>query len=122
MVQDKGNFKNKIERWQKISDEAVKQCRRGIIPKIKNAISYNEMIDDICSKDLNLLLYENEQTTTLKSVPTLDNLLAIEANFIDASIGVFSVFATSSIAVAASAISLGTDLVVVRSILALSIA
>ncbi len=34
VVTDKGNFKKKLERWQKIADEAVKQCRRGIIPSV----------------------------------------------------------------------------------------
>ena len=31
VVVDKGKFDKKIERWQKVSSEAVKQCRRGFI-------------------------------------------------------------------------------------------
>lgn len=68
VVQDKGNFKNKIDRWQKISDEAVKQCRRGIIPKVRSSLTFDEMLEDMQSKDINLLLYENENNTTLKSI------------------------------------------------------
>lgn len=35
VVVDKGQFGKKLSRWQKISDEAVKQCKRGVIPKVQ---------------------------------------------------------------------------------------
>ena len=38
VVNDKGNFGKKIQRWQKISDEAVKQCKRGVIPEVHDAV------------------------------------------------------------------------------------
>ena len=34
VVVDKGNFGRKIDRWNKVSAEAVKQCKRGIIPRV----------------------------------------------------------------------------------------
>lgn len=52
---------NKIARYQKIADEAAKQCGRGKIPKIGNLISFNEAIKLLppCSESvLNLLFYE----------------------------------------------------------------
>lgn len=82
VIQDRGNFKNKIERWQKISKEAVKQCRRGIIPSVGNAVTFDEMLDEIKNKDLNILLYENESQTTLKSV-----LRSFEGSSISITIG-----------------------------------
>ena len=32
VVVEKGNFGKKLDRWNKIAAEAVKQCKRGIIP------------------------------------------------------------------------------------------
>ncbi|MDD2190522.1 MAG: RsmE family RNA methyltransferase [Eubacteriales bacterium] len=67
VVIDHGNFNKKIERWQKISDEAVKQCRRGIIPQIRQQISFKEMLEVITNYDLILFPYENEKNLTIKS-------------------------------------------------------
>ena len=68
VITDKGNFSNKILRWQKISDEAVKQCKRGIIPKVENPVTFLEAISRLGKYDLILFLYENEQQQTIKQV------------------------------------------------------
>ena len=65
---DKGNFGKKIQRWQKVSNEAVKQCKRGIIPQIENAIKMPEVIQRFAGFDLVLFPYENEDGTTIKEV------------------------------------------------------
>lgn len=56
----------KIQRWQKISEVAAKQCGRSIIPKIDNAIK----VQDICKitedYDIVLVAYENEKENKLK--------------------------------------------------------
>ena len=56
----------KMQRWQKISEVAAKQCGRSIIPKINNIAK----IQDICkiAKDYDILLiaYENEKKNKLK--------------------------------------------------------
>ena len=56
----------KIQRWQKISEVAAKQCGRSIIPKIDNIAK----IQDICkiAKDYDIILvaYENEKENKLK--------------------------------------------------------
>lgn len=66
VVTDKGNFQKKLMRWQKISDEAVKQCKRGIIPQIEKERSFDEMIKNLDAFELVLFPYENEQRTTMK--------------------------------------------------------
>lgn len=70
VVTDKGKFDKKIERWQKISDEAVKQCKRGIIPEIAKDIKLSELVkgltDGTVKHDITLLAYENEAGTTIK--------------------------------------------------------
>lgn len=66
VVVDKGNFGKKQERWQKISDEAVKQCRRGIIPQVGSALKFSDMVDELSNYDLVLFPYENEENRTIK--------------------------------------------------------
>ena len=82
VVVDKGNFGKKVERWQKVSAEAVKQCRRGIIPKVTQAQRMPQVLEELTPADdttpgmgatpgcydLVLIPYENEQGTTLKDV------------------------------------------------------
>ena len=76
VVVDRGNFGKKIDRWNKVSAEAVKQCRRGIIPEVSQAVRMPELVSALAGGDtglfdefdLVLLPYENEQGTTIKDV------------------------------------------------------
>ena len=70
VVVDKGNFGKKIDRWQKVSAEAVKQCKRGIIPEVAEAIRMPQVLAELQHReyDLVLLPYENEEGTTIKDV------------------------------------------------------
>lgn len=66
VVVEKGNFGKKLERWQKISDEAVKQCKRGIIPEVQNQVKFKDMLPMLGDYDLVLFPYENEENLTIK--------------------------------------------------------
>lgn len=66
VVVDKGNFSKKQQRWQRIAAESVKQCRRGIIPEIKEAVRLPEAINALAGFDLILFPYENETGRTIK--------------------------------------------------------
>ena len=79
VVVDRGNFGKKIDRWNKVSAEAVKQCRRGIIPEVTAAIRMPDLVSALAGEpghdavsfdefDLVLLPYENEKGTTIKDV------------------------------------------------------
>lgn len=68
VVQDKGNFGKKIQRWQNIADEAGKQCRRGRIPVVQEAMSLSEALEQMQENDRNLFCYEDEKKTKLKEV------------------------------------------------------
>ena len=68
VVVDKGNFNKKIQRWQKVSSEAVKQCRRGIIPEVCEAVMSKNITDKFSEFDLVLFPYENEEGQTIKDV------------------------------------------------------
>ena len=64
---DSKDVRKKVERWQKSSEVAAKQCGRDIIPKVSEVVK----IDDICkmmdSYDKIIVAYENEKDNTLKN-------------------------------------------------------
>ena len=57
----------KIERWQKISEVAAKQCGRNYIPKINNIENLKEISEKIKDYDAVLVAYEEEKENTLKN-------------------------------------------------------
>lgn len=65
----------KIQRWQKISEVAAKQCGRNIIPEIYSVISSKDIGDKISGYDVVLVAYEEEKVITLK-----EELLKLKQN------------------------------------------
>ncbi len=74
VVSDKGNFSKKRDRLQKIADEAVKQCKRGIIPEVADAVDFKGMMEELKSEDYDIILvpYENERGYTIKDALRYD--------------------------------------------------
>ena len=66
VVVEKGNFGKKLERWQKIAAEAVKQCKRGIIPRVTESYDVDKMLAELPNYDLIICPYENEDGLTIK--------------------------------------------------------
>lgn len=56
----------KIQRWQKISEVAAKQCGRNIIPNINSIINIKNVCNSIKEYDIVLVAYENEKEVTIK--------------------------------------------------------
>ena len=56
----------KCARWNKIAEEAAKQCGRGIIPKVTEPVSFDRAVEMIQSLDLPLFCYE-EGTAPIKA-------------------------------------------------------
>lgn len=56
----------KIDRWQKISEVASKQCGRNIIPQIKTVINVKNICNLLEEYDIVLIAYENEKENTIK--------------------------------------------------------
>ena len=56
----------KCARWNKIAEEAAKQCGRGIIPKVTEPVSFDEAVKMVSELDLPLFCYE-EGTSPIKS-------------------------------------------------------
>ena len=71
VVVDRGKFGKKVERWQKVAAESVKQCKRGRIPEIAQAMRMPQVLEELSGPgawDLILLPYENEEGRTIKDV------------------------------------------------------
>lgn len=65
-VRDNGKSARKAQRWQKIADEACKQCRRGIVPSVSEPVDDEEMFRLLETYDLVLFPYENEDKRSIK--------------------------------------------------------
>ena len=63
---DGGALLKKLNRWQRIAEEAAKQSGRGIIPKVSSANSFAEAVNRASSADIPLFLYENEHQNGLR--------------------------------------------------------
>lgn len=66
IVVEKGNFSKKLIRWQKIADEAVKQCKRGMIPQVEQPLDFDGMLKTLADYDLIICPYENEEGRTMR--------------------------------------------------------
>ena len=58
----------KVVRWQRIAEEAAKQCGRGIIPYVGKVLSYNDMILDAVRGELVFFCYEGDDTEKIGSI------------------------------------------------------
>ena len=59
----------KTARWQRIADEAAKQCGRGILPKVENTINFADAIKAMSDEDaLSLMPYECEKEGSLSAL------------------------------------------------------
>lgn len=56
---DEKSAEKKLMRYRKIAEEAAKQSGRGEIPVIPPFMTFEEAVNDLVSKDVSLLCYEN---------------------------------------------------------------
>lgn len=57
----------KTIRWNAISEEAAKQCKRGKIPQVTDILEFNHAVDKI-DADLKIICYEMEKDRTLHDI------------------------------------------------------
>lgn len=55
---DEKKEKNKLTRWQAISESAAKQCKRAVIPEVANVMTFKEALKDCVDKNIRLIPYE----------------------------------------------------------------
>ena len=58
-------YEGRIERWQRVSEEAAKQSRRGVIPQVNLPVSLGKL--DFSAFDTVLVAFENEHAVSLKA-------------------------------------------------------
>ncbi len=66
-IDDDGREK-KLERWNRISEEAAKQSGRGIIPRVRWIGEFADALNEANQKDLAIFCYETGERTPLKAV------------------------------------------------------
>lgn len=66
-VKLKGEFK-KLDRLNRIALEASKQSKRSIVPKVKEVIDFNQVLEELKEMDLVLIPYENAEDFGVKSL------------------------------------------------------
>ena len=76
---DIGSCEKKVVRWQRIAEEAAKQCGRGIIPHVGKVLSYNEMIQDAVCGGLVFFCYEGDNNETKK----IGNIINVNEKYAD---------------------------------------
>lgn len=67
LIDPKTDFKKKVERWNRISAETVKQCQRGHIPKVELPLTFEQLLKYLVAYDLVLFPYENESGLSIKT-------------------------------------------------------
>ena len=63
-----GNEEKKLERWQRIAEEAAKQSGRGIIPQVGWAGELADAFDVAVKKDVGLFMYETGEREAMGDV------------------------------------------------------
>ena len=62
------DIQKKAERHNKIAESAAKQSGRGIIPRVREAMKFNEAMADAAECDLMIFCYEGDNTSSLKEI------------------------------------------------------
>lgn len=55
----------KLDRWNLITEEAAKQCKRDYIPKVNGILSFDDMIKLLDKEENIIVAYENEDGLTI---------------------------------------------------------
>lgn len=64
-INEQKKEQNKLDRWNQITEEAAKQCKRDYIPKVDNILSFDDMIKLLDGQDNIIVPYESEEGLSL---------------------------------------------------------
>ncbi len=65
---DTKSLEKKRARWQRIALEAAKQCGRGVVPAVADAINFQTLLKEAAEHNLCCFCYEGDGTKSLKAV------------------------------------------------------
>ncbi|WP_457553893.1 16S rRNA (uracil(1498)-N(3))-methyltransferase [Desulfobacula sp.] len=76
---DKKRLGKRLQRWETIAKESLKQCRRSRVPKISMPVSFKELLDLSASFDLKIAFWEKAtlRLDTLEKTPSNKNILIL---------------------------------------------
>lgn len=66
-INDIKKEQSKVARWNGIAEEAAKQSKRDILPKVQSIISFNELLDLLKNEKNIIVPYEDEKANTMRS-------------------------------------------------------
>ena len=64
-INEQKKEQSKLDRWNQITEEAAKQCKRDYIPKVDNILSFDDMIKLLDGQDNIIVPYESEDGLSL---------------------------------------------------------
>ena len=79
----------KFDRWERIIYEAAKQCKRGLIPKLRGILSFKEALEDMGKNDINICPYEVEKSLGIKEALQTGQVKKILENKDEVRVGIF---------------------------------
>ena len=79
----------KFDRWERIIYEAAKQCKRGIIPKLRGILTFKEALEDMEKNDINICPYEGEKSLGIKEALQTGQVKRILENKDEVRVGIF---------------------------------
>lgn len=62
----------RVRRWQRIAEEAAKQCLRAELPAVRPVVSFDQVLAELNARprdELALLPYEHEEQQSIKGLP-----------------------------------------------------
>ncbi len=68
VVKQESGKNSKLERWQKIAEEAARQSGRGIVPVISEPLSFDAALKKAKDGDVTLFAWEEEKDKSLKQL------------------------------------------------------
>ncbi len=68
---DKKQLAKKTERYRRIAYEAAKQCGRGIIPEVAEAVEFSAVLNMLSPENTGILFYECAELPLREAVPQL---------------------------------------------------
>ena len=78
---EEGKREKRRQRWEKIAQEASKQCQRSTVPRIGEICTWSQYLSKVDNSEAILVLWENEKTLGLKTFleqnKTLDRLTLV---------------------------------------------
>ncbi|MBU1342876.1 MAG: 16S rRNA (uracil(1498)-N(3))-methyltransferase [Proteobacteria bacterium] len=76
---DEKRMEKRIDRWETIAKESLKQCRRSKLPQILAPLSFEKLLDHSATYDVKIAFWENatQKLDTLKKDPAALNIILL---------------------------------------------